>query len=220
MFDVINKVGIGGNFLLENHTLKYMKSEYWKPNIFNRDSFTVVLGIREKLRHWPIDRRLFSHRCLCAADRLRQFHEPLHGPSDWPSQGNRDEQGDGSIPEPSRRPILRRGDGDDFFGLDDFHLPDPPPSSRLQSRFRQSAFGGRSLPGKLPLWPSCGRFSHGGRIGKLPGLVSFNFTTRPCVEGPDKCWLEARPASQVVYGRPVRPFPRSYDRDVRGLSAA
>ena len=39
--DIIKKVGIGGNFLLENHTLKYMKSEYWIPRVFNRDSYTV-----------------------------------------------------------------------------------------------------------------------------------------------------------------------------------
>jgi len=40
-YDVIKNVGIGGNFLLEEHTLKYVKSEYWRPKIFNRDSYTV-----------------------------------------------------------------------------------------------------------------------------------------------------------------------------------
>jgi trimethylamine--corrinoid protein Co-methyltransferase len=43
--DVIKKVGIGGNFLLEDHTLKYMRSEYWTPKLFNRDSYT---GWQEK----------------------------------------------------------------------------------------------------------------------------------------------------------------------------
>ena len=40
-YDVIEKVGIGGNFLTEEHTLKYVKSEYWRPKIFNRDSYTI-----------------------------------------------------------------------------------------------------------------------------------------------------------------------------------
>lgn len=40
-YEIIKKVGIGGNFLLEDHTRKYMKSEFWTPKIFNRDSYTI-----------------------------------------------------------------------------------------------------------------------------------------------------------------------------------
>ena len=39
--NVIKEVGIGGNFLLSDHTLKNMRSEYWVPKVFNRDSYTV-----------------------------------------------------------------------------------------------------------------------------------------------------------------------------------
>lgn len=35
--DVIEQVGIGGNFISEEHTVKYMKDNYWKPVTFNRE---------------------------------------------------------------------------------------------------------------------------------------------------------------------------------------
>jgi trimethylamine--corrinoid protein Co-methyltransferase len=34
--DVIDKVGPGGNFLTEKHTLKYFKTETWYPDLFKR----------------------------------------------------------------------------------------------------------------------------------------------------------------------------------------
>jgi len=37
--DVIEKVGIGGTFLKERHTLKYIRSEYWFPELFNIGSW-------------------------------------------------------------------------------------------------------------------------------------------------------------------------------------
>lgn len=40
-YSVIKKVGIGGNFLLEEHTLEYLKNEYWRPTIFNRNLYTI-----------------------------------------------------------------------------------------------------------------------------------------------------------------------------------
>jgi trimethylamine--corrinoid protein Co-methyltransferase len=35
--DVIEKVGIGGNFVSENHTVEYMHDNYWPSRIFSRD---------------------------------------------------------------------------------------------------------------------------------------------------------------------------------------
>lgn len=59
-FDAIKKVGVGGNFLLEDHTLQYMKSEYWSPKIFNRDSYTVWKEKKgETLIDKAIDRKNF-----------------------------------------------------------------------------------------------------------------------------------------------------------------
>lgn len=34
--DVMRKVGPGGNYLSEDHTLKYFKQEHWRPSLFNR----------------------------------------------------------------------------------------------------------------------------------------------------------------------------------------
>jgi trimethylamine--corrinoid protein Co-methyltransferase len=34
--DVVDSVGPGGNYLMEDHTLKYFKSETWYPNLFER----------------------------------------------------------------------------------------------------------------------------------------------------------------------------------------
>jgi trimethylamine--corrinoid protein Co-methyltransferase len=35
--DVIRSVGPGGDYLAEEHTLKYYRSELWRPRISNRD---------------------------------------------------------------------------------------------------------------------------------------------------------------------------------------
>jgi trimethylamine--corrinoid protein Co-methyltransferase len=37
--DVIDKVGPGGNFLTEKHTLKYFKTETWYPPLFTREVY-------------------------------------------------------------------------------------------------------------------------------------------------------------------------------------
>lgn len=46
--DVIKDVGIGGNYLLEKHTIKHLKTDYWKPINFNRDSYSVWAGKQKK----------------------------------------------------------------------------------------------------------------------------------------------------------------------------
>jgi trimethylamine--corrinoid protein Co-methyltransferase len=35
--EAIHRVGPGGHFLMEEHTLKHMRSEFWRPQILNRD---------------------------------------------------------------------------------------------------------------------------------------------------------------------------------------
>ena len=37
--DIIDKVGPGGNFLGEEHTIKYFKKETWYPELFKRDIY-------------------------------------------------------------------------------------------------------------------------------------------------------------------------------------
>lgn len=38
-YDMIEEVGIGGNFLGEEHTVEYMRESYWLSNLFNRDDW-------------------------------------------------------------------------------------------------------------------------------------------------------------------------------------
>ena len=37
--DVIKEVGIGGNYLAHDHTVKYLRSDYWFPKITNRETW-------------------------------------------------------------------------------------------------------------------------------------------------------------------------------------
>jgi trimethylamine--corrinoid protein Co-methyltransferase len=39
--DVIDKVGPGGHFLMEDHTLRHMRSEFWRPGLLNRDPLEI-----------------------------------------------------------------------------------------------------------------------------------------------------------------------------------
>ena len=38
-YDMIEEVGIGGNFLGEEHTVEYLRESYWISNLFNRDDW-------------------------------------------------------------------------------------------------------------------------------------------------------------------------------------
>jgi len=40
-FEVINRVGIGGHFLEDEHTLKYFRKEFWFPELFDRNSWDI-----------------------------------------------------------------------------------------------------------------------------------------------------------------------------------
>ena len=46
--DVIKDVGIGGNYLTEEHTLRHLKTDYWRPTNFNRDSYSVWTAKQKK----------------------------------------------------------------------------------------------------------------------------------------------------------------------------
>lgn len=37
--DLVERIGIGGNFLADEHTVEHMRDYYWKPRIFNRHSW-------------------------------------------------------------------------------------------------------------------------------------------------------------------------------------
>ena len=39
--DVVKRVGVGGNFLSQRHTMMHIRSEFWLPKIFNRLSWEV-----------------------------------------------------------------------------------------------------------------------------------------------------------------------------------
>lgn len=41
--EVIASVGIGGNYISEEHTVEYMRSNYWPSNIFNRNSWDACM---------------------------------------------------------------------------------------------------------------------------------------------------------------------------------
>lgn len=38
-FEALSEVGIGGNFLGEEHTVQYMRTSWWKNDLFPRQAF-------------------------------------------------------------------------------------------------------------------------------------------------------------------------------------
>lgn len=61
--DVIESVGIGGNFISEDHTVEYMRDNYWPSKIFNREAWDNAMvkgdgaGLLEKAHE-------FVQKCL------------------------------------------------------------------------------------------------------------------------------------------------------------
>ncbi|MEM2083590.1 MAG: trimethylamine methyltransferase family protein [Nitrososphaerota archaeon] len=51
-FEIAEKVGIGGTFLTQKHTLKYIRSEFWYPKIFDRKDWNswYNLGAKDSLK--------------------------------------------------------------------------------------------------------------------------------------------------------------------------
>ncbi|MBO3797530.1 MAG: trimethylamine methyltransferase family protein [Thermoproteota archaeon] len=65
--EVIKRVGVGGSFLREHHTLRKMRGELWYPNLFNRDDWIgwEKKGCRDMLK-----------RSQAALERILKEHYP------------------------------------------------------------------------------------------------------------------------------------------------
>ncbi len=66
--DIIDKVGPGGHFLNQKHTMKYLKQEHFLPKLSDRDSYEV----------WTEKGKRSIHEK--AKDRVKKIlaeHEPL-----------------------------------------------------------------------------------------------------------------------------------------------
>ena len=53
--EVIDRVGPGGHFLTDDHTLRHMRSEFWRPQLLNRDPLEIwqnkgAKPLRERLK--------------------------------------------------------------------------------------------------------------------------------------------------------------------------
>jgi len=63
--DVIRRVGILGNFLADEHTIRHMRDTYWHSRIFNNESFDawVARGAKDVYQraHEEVERILAAH---------------------------------------------------------------------------------------------------------------------------------------------------------------
>ena len=65
--DVVGRVGIGGNFLQDPHTLKHFKEEVWFPKLINRQNY----------EGWVADgSRTMGDRCREKVQRILETHQP------------------------------------------------------------------------------------------------------------------------------------------------
>ncbi len=74
--EVIDRVGPGGHFLMEEHTIEHMRSEFWRPSLLNRDSLEIWqnkgnLPLRERLNQ-KVRSILKKHRAQPLAKNLSQ----------------------------------------------------------------------------------------------------------------------------------------------------
>ena len=68
-FDVIRRVGIGGNFLSDEHTVRHLREEFWMPRLFDRLTHTQWAGAGSKT---------MLDRAIERVDEIMGAHEP-----DW-----------------------------------------------------------------------------------------------------------------------------------------
>ena len=68
-FDVIQRVGIGGDFLSDEHTVRHLRQEFWIPSLFDRHPHTQWLEAGGKT---------MLQRAREKLDRITDSHEP-----DW-----------------------------------------------------------------------------------------------------------------------------------------
>jgi trimethylamine--corrinoid protein Co-methyltransferase len=71
-FEVVQRVGIGGNFLTDEHTLRHLRQEFWTPRLMDRQNYTTWMAQGGKT---ILDRAI--ERC----DRILREHTP-----DWISE--------------------------------------------------------------------------------------------------------------------------------------
>jgi trimethylamine--corrinoid protein Co-methyltransferase len=65
--DVAEKVGIGGNFLQEEHTLRHFKDEIWSPKIMDRQTY----------QGWETTgSKTMKDRCTEKVHEILKSHEP------------------------------------------------------------------------------------------------------------------------------------------------
>ncbi len=74
-YDMIEEVGIGGNFLGEEHTVEYMRQSYWMSNLFNRDDWGNWVSKGSKSIY---DK---AHEFVVEATAGYQEMEPVQSPS-------------------------------------------------------------------------------------------------------------------------------------------
>jgi len=73
--EIINKVGPGGNFLRNSHTLKNFRNEWWRPELFTREAYNKwfeggATDIKERIRGRVVD-ILHSHQPVNLDDGLK-----------------------------------------------------------------------------------------------------------------------------------------------------
>ena len=65
--DVVENVGIGGNFLQEDHTLRHFKNEIWSPMIMDRQTY----------EGWKASgKKTMMERCTEKVHEILKSHEP------------------------------------------------------------------------------------------------------------------------------------------------
>jgi trimethylamine--corrinoid protein Co-methyltransferase len=84
--DTISKVGPGGNFLVEDHTLKFLRQEIWAPKLMmqkshdiwkNEGSKDTTQRIQEKIQNIMEEHEVPPHpdKTLSALEKIRQKGE-------------------------------------------------------------------------------------------------------------------------------------------------
>jgi len=85
-FEVMAKVGPGGNFLVEDHTLKFFRNEIWAPKLMTRKSYDMwksegskdtTRRIQEKIQIIMEKHKVppLSDKTISALEKIRQKGE-------------------------------------------------------------------------------------------------------------------------------------------------
>jgi trimethylamine--corrinoid protein Co-methyltransferase len=71
--DVIRRVGPGGHYLAEEHTLRHFRQELWRPQFLNRDDPDTWISK---------GRKTYADRVIQETKRLLETHRPAPLPAD------------------------------------------------------------------------------------------------------------------------------------------